>query len=557
MKKTISVFVFTIMFPVFVFAQDLAVADSRINQVTVYTQGALISRSAALKLSEGAQRVVLPEIIPQVDENSLRVSGEGSAQVKILGAYFKKEFLKESADTKVKELQDKIQELQDQIRRFNDTRLVLQDKKSFLDSLRLFSQGQLPKDLVTKVPSFQELEDTLKFLDVRLRDNYKETVDVELSLREAQKNLDVLNRELNDIAGEGQKQKVSIVVDLEAEKPGDFTLTVAYRISGAGWYPLYDARADFEKSQVDLISFGMVKQFSGDDWDNVKMQLSTAPVNISAFMPEVTPWFIRPFAPRMERLRASSDSVRFGMMQNSAMSERPEGEFKSLGAPSPAQYSFTESEEKGVALVYKLAHPQSLKSGAAEYKLPVAAQTLKSNFEYSAYPRLSPYAYLLSRVTNAKDQQLLSGAVNIFLEGDFVGQGKIKNVGPGEEFNLYLGVDENVKIQRQQMEKKTDDVIIANIPSPSRKVTYKFKLSVENYKNSRIKVNLFEAMPVSENEKIKVSLGNVSLAPKDKDWKNKKGVWRWEIELEPKAKQEIFYSYSVECPREINIEGLE
>jgi uncharacterized protein (TIGR02231 family) len=557
MKKSILIFVFMIMFPVFVLAQDLP-ANSKIDQVTVYAQGALVSRSADLKLPEGAQRVIFSDIIPALDENSLRVSGEGAAQVKILGAYFKKEFLKESADAKVKELQEKIQEAQDQIRRLNDTLMVLQDKKSFLDSVRLFSQGQLPKELVTKMPSPQELEETLKFLDARLRDNYKETVDVELSLREAQKNLDVLNRELISIAGEGQKQKVSIVVDLEAEKSGDFTLHAAYRVSGASWYPLYDARADFAKSQVELISFGMVKQSSGDDWENVNMQLSTAPVNVSAFMPEVSPWFIRPFAPQMERMRSGSFGMRQEMtMQVNSMSDAFEGKVVALAAPKAAQYSFTESEEKGVALVYKLAHPQNLKSGAAEYKLPVAAQILKSNFEYSAYPRLSPYAYLLSRVANAKDQQLLGGTVNIFLEGDFVGQGRIKNVGPGEEFNLYLGVDENVKIKRQQLEKKTDDVFIANIPSPSRKVTYKFKLAVENYKNSKIKVNLFEAMPVSENEKIKVTLGTVSLVPKDKDWKNKKGVWRWEIELEPKAKQEIFYSYSVECPREMNIEGLE
>ena len=81
--------------------------------------------------------------------------------------------------------------------------------------------------------------------------------------------------------------------------------------------------------------------------------------------------------------------------------------------------------------------------------------------------------------------------------------------------------------------------------------------NTKNYKNKKIKVSLFEAMPISENEKIKVNIANVCLAPKNKDWKDKKGIWRWEIELEPKAKQEIFYNYSVECPRDMSIEGLE
>ena len=121
----------------YVFAQEI-IADSKINQVTVYTQGALVSRVATFKLNEGAQKIVFPDIIPQIDENSLRVSGEGSAEVKILGAAFKKEFLKESASEKVKQLQEEIQQTNDDIRKLNNIKLVLQDKKAFLDSVRLF-----------------------------------------------------------------------------------------------------------------------------------------------------------------------------------------------------------------------------------------------------------------------------------------------------------------------------------------------------------------------------------------------------------------------------------
>jgi len=564
MKKLLVISIFIFVAPLFVYAQDI-IADSKINQVTVYTQGALINRVASFKLSEGAQSIIFPDIIPQIDENSLRVSGEGSADVKILGASFKKEFLKESSAEKVQQLQSQIQQINDDINILNNTNLVLQDKKAFLDSVRLFSNGQLPKDLVTKMPQAGELENTLKFLDTKLRENYKELVDTELAIREDEKKLDVLNRELNNIAGFDRKQKVSILVDLEVVKSGSLDLRVAYRVAGANWYPIYDARADFAKSEVELVSFGMVKQSSGDAWDDVEMLLSTAQVNVSGSMPEVQPWFIRPYELRDKFKNAFRDERLLEVSDRMMMSQSQAGTTYGAGVASAplsveskkAEYNYTQSEEKGVALIYKLDRPATLKSDGSEYKLPIAAQALKGNFEYSAYPKLSPYAYLLSRVTNAKDQQLLGGRVNIFLEGDFVGLGNIKTTGPNEEFALYLGVDENVKIKRKQLEKKVDDVFIANIPSPNRKVTYKFNLTVENYKNRKIKVSLFEAMPVSENEKIKVNIANVSFAPKDKDWKNRKGIWRWEIELEPKAKQEIFYTYSIECPRDMNIEGLE
>jgi len=563
MKKLYVALFFVFLSPLFVYAQDL-VADSKINQVTVYTQGALVNRIATLKLGEGAQKIIFPDIIPQIDENSLRVSGEGSAQVKILGASFKKEFLKESPAEKVKQLQEEIQQVNDEINKLNNTKLVLADKKAFLDTVRLFSKDQLPKDLVTKMPPAAELENTLKFLDTKLRDNYKEIVDTELSIREAQKKLSVLNRELNSIAGYDRKQKVSIVVDLEVIKPGSLDLKVAYRVAGASWYPIYDARADFAKSQVELVSFGMVKQSSGDEWQDVNMLLSTARVNVSGSMPEVESWFIRPFVLRQplyatvtpkNDFPAGRSLSKFDLkmeLQGTAGDFAVEKKVK-----EEAVYNYAQLESRGASIVYKLPRPATLKTDGSEYKLPISAQVLKGNFEYSAYPRLSPYAYLVSKVINAKDQQLLGGRVNIFLDGDFVGLGDIKTIGPNEEFDLYLGVDENVKIKREKLEEKTDDVIIANIPSPNRKVTYKFKVTVENYKNRKIKVNLFEAMPVSENEKIKVNIANVNIAPKDKEWKNKKGIWRWELELDSKAKTEIFYTYTIECPRDMNIEGLE
>ena len=152
--------------------------------------------------------------------------------------------------------------------------------------------------------------------------------------------------------------------------------------------------------------------------------------------------------------------------------------------------------------------------------------------------------------------QLLPGRVNIFLDGDFVGASRIENVGPGEEFDLYLGVDENVKVKRERIERKVDDTLIAGIPARTKRTEIKYKLTAENYKTKKIKVKLFEAMPVSENDQIKVKIDSPSVEPTQKDWKDRKGVWMWELELKPKGKREIYYSFTVEHPRQMVLEGL-
>lgn len=533
----------------YVFASEIS-ADSRIAEVTIYPDSALINRAAGLKLGPGQHKVIFPDIIPDLDENSLRVSTQGMSEVRLLGAQVKREFLEEVPSERIQQLKDEIRKLGDEKKKLEDTKEILNKERQFLDSIRLYADVQIPKDLVTKMPQTQELEAMLKFLDTKLKENYSAYIECELKVRDIVEKTDVLKRQLAEISGPAKKLKRSIVVDLEVLKAGSIDLSISYLVNGASWQPIYDARADFEKSQVELVSYGIIKQATGEDWTDIEVSLSTAKPSIGGRMPYVSPWILRPYQPPINRRRGGMKAAR-----------APQAQFEAFDKVEELKEAAREPEyalpqEKGVAVVYKLLQKTNIKSDGSDHKLAISSQTLKADFEYSTYPRLGVYAYLGSRVVNAKDLQLLSGRVNIFLEGDFVGTSNIDNIAPNEEFDLYLGIDENVKVKREQIEKKVDETLIAGIPSPTKRITLKYKLTVENYKSKKIKVKLFEAIPVSEDDRIKVKMGQVSLEPKEKDWKDRKGIWLWEFELEPKAKQEIIYSYTVEHPREMQVEGL-
>jgi len=547
MTKTIILFLFCFSASsiAYTFAADIIV-DSRIAEITVYQDSALISRVAAVKSNPGDQKAVFLDIIPDVDENSLKVSTTDTANIKIMGAQVKKE----EASERLKQLKEQIKKLKDDATRLQNDKKVIQENKQFLDSIRLFSKDQIPKDLVTKMPVTQELDNTYKFLDARLKESYAQGMDVELKLREGQEKIDVLERELAQISGPEKKLKRSIIVDLEVLKPVTAELKVSFLVRGASWQPVYDARANFDKSEVELVSYGIVRQATGEDWPEVEICLSTAKPAIGGRMPYVNPWFLRPFQMREMKKDAFKAGAMKEMVQYAAF-EKSESE--EVAAPA---MRYSQVEDKGIAVVYKLTKKATIKSDGSEHKLPISSQNLTAKFEYSSYPRSVLNAYLGSRVTNAPNLQLLSGRVNIFLEGDFVGTSSIDNIGPGEEFDLYLGVDENVKVKREQIEKKVDETLIAGIPATTKRTIFKYKLTVENYKSKKINVKLFEAMPVSEEDRIKVKIDKVSLEPKQKDWKDRKGIWLWEMELEPKAKKEIFYNFIIEHPREMQVEGL-
>ena len=543
------------------FAEDLS-SESNITEVTVYPGSARVTRQANVDLSIGEHSVVFEGIIPQLDENSLTVTGKGTAGVKIFGAYIKREYSKVAADARVEELKTLIEDLTDEIQMEKNMIEILCKEREYLDSIKLFSGQQIPKDLVTTMPPVESLEGVRSFLLARYTDLEERKEMSTIMARELRKEKEVAQRKLNELRGSGSKQQRLLIVDLECAKAGTFALDVSYLVYGAHWRSVYDARADYEKGEVELTSFGMIKQTTGEDWKNVQLTLSTAQPTVSGHMPKVIPWILQPYQPRKREGRASRGM--FGMQKTMANKVSMQydaftlDEEIAVSAPmeTEATLAYSQTEQKGISVAYKIVRPVTIKSDGAENKYPISAQVLKANFEYSTYPRLKLLAYLGSRVVNSKDLQLLAGHVNLFLDGDYIGKSSIDNIGPGEDFNLYLGVDENVKVKRKQVSREMDDILIGGIKSPNRTTTFKYKLTVENYKNKEINVHLFEAIPISQNARIKVKTFNVSQKPKDKDWKDRKGVWRWEFSLKPKEKKEIFYSFSVDHPREMSIPGI-
>lgn len=540
-------------------------ANSKISAVTVYPGSARITRTSQVDLTAGTQSIVYDGIVPVFDESSLTVSGQGTAMVKILGAYLKQEYLKEAADQRVKELQNQIQEVEDKLMTEQSNDQVIADQKEFLKSLKLHSGEQLPKDMITKMPTTIELGDMMKFIGTT-REGLEAALD-EIRKRKRSLGLELqkLQNELRQLNSGGTKLKRSIVVDVECSQAGTFSVDASYMLNGAYWNAIYDAHSFMEKGEVELVSSGMIKQSTGEDWKDIKLTLSTAQPAIGGRMPYVGPWILTENVvyPQRAAMRGLNN-MKAATMAAEAVSDSAVQYEAFSGASMPAaapmveeaQMNFAQTDTTGVSVTYQISRPVSILSDGTENKFPINSQVLKANFEYSAYPRSSSFAYLGSRVMNASDLQLLAGPVNLFLGNEFVGKSSIDAISPGQDFDLYLGVDENVKVKRDLLEKKMDDTLIGSIQSPTKKTVFKYKLTVENFTSKAITFKLFESMPVSENDRIKVKVYDVSISPSVKDWKDRKGVWLWELNVEAKAKKEVYYSFIVEHPRDINVGGL-
>jgi uncharacterized protein (TIGR02231 family) len=141
----------------------------------------------------------------------------------------------------------------------------------------------------------------------------------------------------------------------------------------------------------------------------------------------------------------------------------------------------------------------------------------------------------------------------VFLDGAFVATAALKHIAPREPFDLYLGVDERVKVERRQLKEHVEVSLLPGLRGKTKSTDYEFLTTLENFTGRRITVTVFDQVPVSEREEIIVE--SVQQAPADvvRD-EEKPGVFRWTCDLGPTQKQELTLSYRIRHPVDMQIQ---
>ncbi len=169
---------------------------------------------------------------------------------------------------------------------------------------------------------------------------------------------------------------------------------------------------------------------------------------------------------------------------------------------------------------------------------------------YLVIPKLVNFAYLQATVTNPiEGVTLLPGQANIFRDSSFVGKSNLECIVPGETFNLDLGIEEKIKLERDLVERQVDKKLFGD----RRIIVYAYRLKITNLLAQNSQIELKEQLPISKSEKIKVRLERTS--PKIEP--QEMGILSWILSLSPKEEIEIYYQFTVEYLSNLTITGLE
>jgi uncharacterized protein (TIGR02231 family) len=222
---------------------------------------------------------------------------------------------------------------------------------------------------------------------------------------------------------------------------------------------------------------------------------------------------------------------------------------KMMSAPVMAEEARASVSNEGAAVTYLVPGNVTIPPDGAEHKVTVARFSLPPRLDYVSAPKITEATYRRAKVTNDSPYTLLPGKANLFIGEEFIGAAQIELTAPQGEVELFLGVDDRLKVERELKRRDVDKKIIGS----RRRIVFGYEIKLENLLPSPAKVTLHDQLPVARHEDIKVRLETIDPKPTEQTDLN---LLKWELALAPKEKRSVRYEFSVDYPQAMQVMGL-
>jgi uncharacterized protein (TIGR02231 family) len=173
------------------------------------------------------------------------------------------------------------------------------------------------------------------------------------------------------------------------------------------------------------------------------------------------------------------------------------------------------------------------------------------SFTHVAIPRVSQRTYLKAKVKNRTTAPLLPGRINVFFEGTFVNASKIKYVNPADSFDVPVGIDESILVERETFDQTSK---IKGMLRKKEKKILGYKMKAKNFKKTDVKLKIFDQIPIAKFEKIVVNVLTIDPKPVEKKEKKDDGLLEWDISLKPGEEKVLTVKYEVIFPKGMLVE---
>ncbi|MCK6551802.1 mucoidy inhibitor MuiA family protein, partial [Myxococcota bacterium] len=289
---------------------DATAWEAPIREVTVFSDRARIRRKARPSLTPGINKLRLPDLPGATSLDTIRVSVGDAKLLRVEAAPIEREKISiEAVEAALAEL-----EVQTDLRLTIEGRLrVLQEELGFL--MTLAPKGPVDEQHRQGKPilplSLDAQRTVLDFFDGRRTSLRAKVRELEADLEKVNEAIAILRRSvaLRDL-GAFTSQTIRVLVIVEARGASKPELTLEYMVPGARWTPSYDLHYFAKDGALEIGTYGLVTQATGEDWDDVELFLSTAIPGQGIELPELLTWTLGEKGELIPRPRAQAQPVR-------------------------------------------------------------------------------------------------------------------------------------------------------------------------------------------------------------------------------------------------------
>jgi uncharacterized protein (TIGR02231 family) len=519
----------------------LSTVNAEIVAVTVYPGQARITRRGTAAVEPGQQRVMVGGLPLGLRQDSVRAGGRGPATV--LGVDVVAEHHPRSPDPAIDDLEKRRDALLDRLAELGDEDAVITAREELIGTLSRRSGAAFAKALASESAEVSRVASVSEALAEQLAAVLASRRELTERRRTVQQELDEVGRRLAERQAAQAPDRLAIAVDLDVTEAGDVELEVSYLVDDARWESRYDVR--LRGDSLTLTWFGLITQYSGEDWPECDLRLSTARPASAVTVPELDPWYLQRQEPVVP---LAAQAGGYGMAMDAAMPAPMMA--AAPGAPPRREMAVAKAAvEHGVAATtYQPAHRIAVPADGGTHRTTIAVTELPARLDHVTVPVRGPEAYLRATVTNTSEHALLPGPAAIFHDTEFVGTTTLEPWAPNEEVEQALGIDDRVRVERELIRRSAGKAVLGG----TRRHEAAYKITVGNYGPRTANVTVIDQLPVSRDESIEVR--EVKLEPKPAE-QTDLGEVTWKLNLAPNQTAELTIGFRVDVAKGIRLAG--
>ena len=258
----------------------------KIDQVTVYRQGAQIKRTTSTVVPAGTATLVFPDLPTSIDPSEVRITGTGDFTILSVTHRYHTDTLSGSESQAERErLQKERNDLYHLMQQEQHWYTILDKEEQLLASHTQFTVKDSGVDL-------GRLIDATRFMRERRIELLQERQAIDRRIADMQASLTKLDLAMGALPPLRTETHLELLIHTEADAQTSGAISFGYWMQQAGWDPAYNARVESVSDPLKLESIALVHQRTGEDWERVNLSVSTGTPNRNRSKPNLSPWFL-------------------------------------------------------------------------------------------------------------------------------------------------------------------------------------------------------------------------------------------------------------------------